>query len=79
MKRPELCSTRMAYVLTMDERFEISKRFGVTFFEKAKDCEDVSTTLEEAVQRGHRCDRLLMKMEDDDYLDNWMSGPISRY
>ena len=36
---------RMA--LTIDERCEVSKDFGTTFYEKVEDCEDILKTLQE--------------------------------
>lgn len=39
-QRPELWNTRMAYVLTVDERCEVMKSFGAMFLEKAEDWED---------------------------------------
>jgi hypothetical protein len=42
-ERPENWNAKMNYVLTMDERCEALKDFGVIFYEK--DCDDVATTL----------------------------------
>jgi hypothetical protein len=54
----------------MDERCEVLKDFGATFYEKVEDCEDIAKTLQEGIQKGKRYEELLKKMEDIKYVDN---------
>ena len=63
---------RMA--LTIDERCEISKDFGTTFYEKVEDCEDILKTLQEGIQKGRRYEEMLKKMRDMEYVDKWPSS-----
>ncbi|RYP58161.1 hypothetical protein DL770_010503 [Monosporascus sp. CRB-9-2] len=63
--------------LTADERCEILKRHGATFYDDVEDCNDIPKTLEEGYQRGKRYEELLKRMEDDEYLDRWLGHGIS--
>jgi hypothetical protein len=39
--------------LTIDERCEVLKDFGATFYEKVEDCEDIVKTLQEGLRRAN--------------------------
>jgi hypothetical protein len=59
-KKPLAWESSMSYVLTMDERREVLKSFGASFY-RSEDCEDVPRTLEEGVKKGRRYKELLKK------------------
>jgi hypothetical protein len=71
-QRPENWNAKMNYVLTMDERCEDLKDFGVIFYEK--DCDDVATTLEEAAEKGRHYEMLLKTMDDFEYRQKLFDG-----
>jgi hypothetical protein len=71
---PDGWDARIHMALTMDERCELLKEFGATFYENKDGCEDLPSSLEEGVQRGRRYKVLLDKMDDPYYVDNWLSG-----
>ena len=73
-RKPEDWEGRIGMVLTMDERCEVLKDFGATFYEKVEDCEDIAKTLQEGIRKGKRYEELLKKMEDMKYVDKWLSG-----
>jgi len=73
-RKPEDWEGRIGMVLTMDERCEVLKDFGATFYEKVEDCEDIAKTLEEGIRKGKRYEELLKKMGDMKYVDRWLEG-----
>ncbi|KAH0556758.1 hypothetical protein GP486_005455 [Trichoglossum hirsutum] len=73
-RRPDDWEGKIRMALTMDERCEVLKGFGATFYEKVEDCEDIAKTLQEGIQKGKRQEELLLKMEDMKYVDKWLSG-----
>lgn len=73
-RKPDGWEGRIKMALTMDERCEILKDFGATFYENVDDCEDISKTLPEGILKGKRYEELLKKMEDPHYVDRWLSG-----
>jgi hypothetical protein len=72
--KPDDWEGKIGMTLTMDERCEVLKDFGATFYEKVEDCEDIATTLQEGIRKGKRYEELLKKMEDMRYVDNWLEG-----
>ncbi|EON66291.1 hypothetical protein W97_05684 [Coniosporium apollinis CBS 100218] len=73
-REPDDWAGRIRMVLTMDERCEVLKDFGATFYEKVEDCVDIAKTLQEGVDKGKRYEELLKRMEDLKYVDRWLSG-----
>ena len=73
-RKPDAWDAKINLVLTMDERCEVLKSFGARFYEKIEDCDDVALTLEDAMVRGKRYEKLLRKMEDMHYVDRWLEG-----
>jgi hypothetical protein len=71
---PDDWKGKIGMTLTMDERCEVLKDFGATFYEKVEDCEDIVKTLQEGIRKGKRYEELLKKMEDMKYVDNWLEG-----
>ncbi|RYP60158.1 hypothetical protein DL769_008251 [Monosporascus sp. CRB-8-3] len=76
-RRPSDWHGKINMALDGDERCEILKRFGARFYEEAEDCDDIPKTLQEGIQKGKRYQALLEKMDDGDYLDNWLEHGIS--
>jgi hypothetical protein len=72
-KEPDNWRVRMGYISSMDEQWDALKQFGAKFFTKVEDCEDISTTLEQAVRKGNHYDELLKKMKDFEYLEGWLN------
>jgi len=73
-RKPDDWNGRIGMALTMDERCEIMKDFGATFYEKVEDCEDIAKTLQEGIEEGKRYEELLKKMADMKYVDKWLTG-----
>jgi hypothetical protein len=71
---PDDWKGKIGMTLTMDERCEVLKDFGATFYEKVEDCEDIAKTLQEGIRKGKRYEELLKRMEDMKYVDNWLEG-----
>jgi hypothetical protein len=74
-RRPDNWPPRMSYVLSMDEQCDALQQYGATSYAKVEDCDDIPKTLEEAVQKGNHYNELLEKMEDTNYLEEWLSRP----
>jgi hypothetical protein len=72
--KPDDWEGKIGMTLTMDERCEVLREFGVTFYEKVEDCEDIVKTLQEGIRKGKRYEELLKKMGDMKYVDNWLEG-----
>ena len=70
--KPDDWDGKISMVLTMDERCDILKSFGATFYGTAEACDDIPKTLEEGIERGKRYKDLLKKIEDPFYLDRWL-------
>ncbi|KAJ6437229.1 histone-fold protein [Purpureocillium lavendulum] len=68
---------RINMAITADERCEVLKSFGATYYETVDDCEDIPKTLEEGRQRGKKYEELLRKMEDEDYLNRWLEHGVA--
>ncbi|KAI9870061.1 MAG: hypothetical protein M1830_004733 [Pleopsidium flavum] len=73
-RKPDDWDGKINMALTMDERCEVLKDFGATFYENVEDCKDIAKTLQEGIQEGKRYEELLKKMEDMKYVDKWLSG-----
>lgn len=73
-RKPDDWDGKMRMALTMDERCEVLKGFGATFYETVEDCEDIPKTLLEGIRKGRQYEELLKKMEDMNYVDRWLSG-----
>lgn len=63
---------KLLYILTMDERCEVLKEFGATFFEKVEDCPDIASNFEGAKRSAEHYGELLGKMEDREYFIKWV-------
>ena len=64
-RKPDDWEEKIRIALTMDERCEVLKDSGATFYEKVEDCEDIVKTLQEDIRKGKRYEELLKKMEDE--------------
>jgi hypothetical protein len=73
-RMPDGWDNMIHMALTMDERCELLKEFGATFYTNRDKCEDLSSTLEEGIERGRRYKLLLDNMDDPYYVDKWLSG-----
>ena len=73
-RKPDDWEGRIKMALTMDERCEILKDYGATFYENVEDCEDIAQTLPDSIEKARRYEELLKKMEDLQYVDRWLSG-----
>ena len=71
-RKPDDWDGKIAMVLTMDERCDVLKSFGATFYETVEACDDIPKTLEEGIERDKRYKDLLKKMEDPFYFDRWL-------
>lgn len=76
-REPDDWEEKIRMALTMDERCEVLKSFGATFYEKVEDCEDIAKTLQEGIRKGRRYEELLKKMEDMKYVDRWLGWTTS--
>ena len=76
-REPDDWEEKIRMALTMDERCEVLKGFGATFYEKVEDCEDIAKTLQEGIRKGRRYEELLKKMEDMKYVDRWLGWTTS--
>ena len=74
LRKPDAWDAKINLVLTMDERCEVLKSFGARFYQRIEDCGDIASTLQDAVERGKRYEKLLRKMEDMHYVDRWLEG-----
>jgi len=73
-RKPDDWDEKIGMVLTMDERCDVLKSFGATFYGTAEACDDIPKTLEEGIERDKPYKDLLKKMEDPIYFDRWL-GP----
>ncbi|KAK4985127.1 hypothetical protein LTR66_008275 [Elasticomyces elasticus] len=73
-RKPDDWDGRINMALTMNERCDVLKDFGATFYEDVEDCKDIPTTLRKGVEERRRYEKHLRKMEDMKYVDEWLSG-----
>ncbi|KAI4641447.1 uncharacterized protein J4E79_011654 [Alternaria viburni] len=64
----------LAYCRTMEERCKILEEFGATFYEDVEQCDKLPWSLDEGIRKGKRYEKLLRKMEDDEYFEDWMNS-----
>jgi hypothetical protein len=72
-QKPETWA-RVLLSSSMDERCTVLTEFGATFYEDSGQCDKLPKTLEEGVAEGKRYERLILKMKDDAYLEEWMES-----
>jgi hypothetical protein len=73
-RKPEMWDEKICFALTMDERCDVLKGFGATFYESVEEYEAVPLTLHDAVEKGNRYEVLLTKMEDPHYVERFREG-----
>ena len=56
-RKPDDWEGKIKMTLTMDERCEVLKDFGATFYEKVEDCEDIAKTLQDGIRKGKRYEK----------------------
>ncbi|KAI8944581.1 hypothetical protein F4801DRAFT_585285 [Xylaria longipes] len=56
----------------IEERCAVLRDFGATEYDDTKMCPDIPDSLEEGVAEGRRYEQLLRKMQDTNYLDQWL-------
>jgi hypothetical protein len=64
---------RVALCSSMDQRCDVLKAFGARYYEEGNPCDKLPLTLEEGVAEGKKYAELMRKLEDDDYLENWLN------
>ena len=73
-REPDDWEGRIRMAMSMDERCQVIKDFGGMHFETAEDCPDISTSLQEGVDRGQRHQALMERLDDWAYIDKWLNG-----
>ena len=73
-RKPDDWDGKISMTLTMDERCDVLKSFGATFYESVKACDDIPKTLEEGIERGKRYEDLMKKLDDRDYFCEWLDN-----
>lgn len=58
----------------MDERCEVLKSFGATFYEYPGDCSYITKTLEDAYEKGKYYEELMERMGNWGYVDAWLEN-----
>jgi len=72
-RRPENWS-KLRLCGNMDERCEVLKEFGATFYERVDEYDKLPETMEEGVREGKRYEGLLKRMEDRKCVEDRMKG-----
>lgn len=60
---------------TMDERCEVLKTFGATFYASLADCPHISKTIQEAYEKGKHHEALMKRLGNVDYISSWLDDP----
>ncbi|KAL9615952.1 MAG: hypothetical protein Q9160_009124 [Pyrenula sp. 1 TL-2023] len=73
-RKPDDWDASIGMALTMDERSDVLERFGGRFYERVEDCADLAGTVKQGIVQGKRYEELLGRMDDPNYLDEWLDG-----
>jgi hypothetical protein len=57
----------------MDARCELLREFGATSYEDIEQYDKLLKTLKEGIEEGKMYEALLSKLEDDNYLEEWLN------
>ncbi|KAK2598098.1 hypothetical protein QQS21_005809 [Conoideocrella luteorostrata] len=64
--------SRLANCVTMEERCAVLQEFGATMWDNLDQCADIPQTLADGIAEGKRYEALMKKMEDLEYVDQWL-------
>ncbi|KAM0333410.1 hypothetical protein ACHAQA_002071 [Verticillium albo-atrum] len=72
--KPRDWEHRMRKVKTMDEKCQVLKESGATFYEKVEDCASIAKTIEEGKESFRPYRDWLQKMDNVDYKGVWLTA-----